>query len=64
MLSNFKILKSDKLGEPGEQIFFVRNTTDIYRFNADKDGKEELIGRVSDSVVAMSVGSRNLRKKD
>ena len=46
MLSNFKILKSDKLGEPGEQIFFVRNTTDIYRFNADKDGKEELIGRV------------------
>ena len=64
MLSNFKILKSDILGEAGSWIFFVRNTTDIYRFNADKDGNEEYIGRAPDSVISMSVCTKNLRKKD
>lgn len=64
MLSNFKILKSDFLDEAGSYIFFVRNTTDVYRFNADKEGQEEFIGKVSDSVIAMSVSTRNLRMKD
>lgn len=66
MLSNFKIFKSDKLGEAGRYIFFVRNTTDIYRFDADSPNgyKEEFVGKASDSIIAFSVTSRNLRKKD
>ena len=64
MLSNFKLLKSDKLGEAGEWIFFVRNTKHVYRFNADKESKEEFIGSAPDSIIAMSLCSTNLRKKD
>lgn len=66
MLSNFKIFKSDKEAEAGKYIFFVRNTTDVYRFDADSGGevKEEFIGKAPDSVIAMSVSSRNMRKKD
>lgn len=64
MLSNFKLLKSDKLGEAGQWIFFVRNTKHVYRFNADKESKEEFIGSAPDSIIAMSLCSTNLRKKD
>ena len=64
MLSNFKLLKSDKLGEAAEWIFFVRNTKDVYRFNPDKESNEEYVGSAPDSIIAMSVCSINLRKKD
>jgi hypothetical protein len=52
MLSNFKILKSDKSGELGKYIFYVRNTTDVYRYNIESKGKEELVGKSPDCIIA------------
>ena len=64
MLSNFKLLKSDKPDQAASWIFFVRNTKNVYRFNADTEGKEEFVGSAPDSIIAMSVCTTNLRKKD
>jgi len=63
MLSNFKILKSDKSGELGSYIFYVRNTTDVYRFNIESK-EEELVGKSPDCIIAFQVGSKNIRQKD
>lgn len=54
---------SDKEDEVGKYLFWVKDTSTIFRYDLINK-KEEIVGKCNDAIIAFSVGSRNLRQKD